>query len=86
MRFDTQPYQFYCGIDLHARTMYLCLLNRDGEILVHRNMPASPEPVLRTIAPYREDVGVGVECLFTWDWLTYGLAKGWRWCSGMRCL
>jgi transposase len=49
--------------------MYLCILNRDGEILVHRNMPASPEPFLKTIAPYREDVVVCVECLFTWDWL-----------------
>jgi predicted NBD/HSP70 family sugar kinase len=38
MRFYTQQHPFYCGIDLHARTMYLCILNRDGEILVHRNM------------------------------------------------
>ena len=47
--------------------MYLCLLNRDGEILVHRHRPASPEPFLTTIAPYREDVVVWVDCLFTWD-------------------
>jgi hypothetical protein len=32
MRFYTQQHQFYCGIDLHARTMYLCILNQDGEI------------------------------------------------------
>src|SRR5947208_9474412 len=69
MRFYTQQHQFYCGIDLHARTMYLCILNRDGEILVHRNMPAGPEPFLKAIAPYREDVVVCVECLFTWYWL-----------------
>jgi len=69
MRFYTKQHQFYCGIDLHARTMYLCILNRDGEILVHRNMPASPKPFLKTIAPYREDVVVCVECLFTWYWL-----------------
>ena len=30
MRFYTQQHQFYCGIDLHARTMSLCILNRDG--------------------------------------------------------
>jgi transposase len=69
MRFYTKQHQFYCGIDLHARTMYLCLLNQDGEILVHRNMPAGPEPFLKAIAPYREDVVVCVECLFTWYWL-----------------
>src|SRR5262249_1139975 len=69
MRFYTQQHQFYCGIDLHARTMYLCLMNRDGEILVHRNMPAGPDPFLKAIAPYREDVVVCVECIVTWYWL-----------------
>src|SRR5438132_10400646 len=69
MRFYTKQHQFYCGIDLHARTMYLCILNRDGEILVHRNMPVGPEPFLKTIAPYRTDLVVCVECIFTWYWL-----------------
>jgi Transposase len=69
MRFYTKPHQFYCGIDLHARTMYLCILNQAGEILVHRNMKAAPEPFLKAIAPYREDLVVCVECLFTWYWL-----------------
>jgi transposase len=69
MRFYTTQHQFYCGIDLHARTMYLCILNRDGEILVHRKMKAAPEPFLKAIAPYREDLVVCVECLFTWYWL-----------------
>jgi hypothetical protein len=69
MRFYTKPHQFYCGIDLHARTMYLCILNQAGEILVHRNMKVAPEPFLKAIAPYREDLVVCVECLFTWYWL-----------------
>ena len=49
--------------------MSLCILNRDGEILVHRNMSAGSEPFLKAIAPYREDVVVCVECIFTWYWL-----------------
>ncbi len=69
MRFYTQQHQFYCGIDLHARTMYLCIVNREGEILVHRNMPAGPEPFLKAVAPYRADLVVCVECIFTWYWL-----------------
>jgi transposase len=69
MRFYTKPHQFYCGIDLHARTMYLCILNQDGEIVLHRNMKAAPEPFLKAIAPYQEDLVVGVECIFTWYWL-----------------
>jgi len=69
MRFYTKQHQFYCGIDLHARTMYLCIVNRDGEILLHRNMPAGPDPFLKAITPYREDLVVCVECICTWYWL-----------------
>jgi hypothetical protein len=67
MRFYTKQHQFYGGIDLHARTMYVCIVNRDGEVLLHRNMQAAPEPFLKAVAPYREDLVVCVERLFTWD-------------------
>src|SRR5215813_14000079 len=69
MRFYTMQHKFYCGIDLHARTMYLCILNQDGEIVLHRNMQAAPEPFLKAIAPYQEDLVVCVECICTWYWL-----------------
>jgi transposase len=48
--------------------MYLCVLNQAGEILLHRNMPAGPEPFLKAVAPYRADLVVCVECVFTWYW------------------
>jgi transposase len=69
MRFYTKPHQFYGGIDLHARSMYVCILNQDGDIGVHRNLPTNPEALLKTIAPYREHLVIAVECLFTWYWL-----------------
>jgi hypothetical protein len=46
--------------------MYVCILSHDGEILLHRNMKAAPEPFLRAVAPYREGLVVAVECIFTW--------------------
>jgi transposase len=49
--------------------MYVCIVNRDGEILLHRNMKAAPEPFLKAVAPYRDGLVVAVECLFTWYWL-----------------
>jgi hypothetical protein len=67
MRFYTKQHKFYCGIDLHARTMSVCVLNQDGEILLPRDMTAAPEPFLKAIASSREDLVVCVECLFTWD-------------------
>jgi expansin (peptidoglycan-binding protein) len=66
MNFYTQQHKHYCGIDLHAKAMYVCILNQSGTILVHKNLPTRPEAFLRVIAPYREDMVVGVECLFTW--------------------
>jgi predicted NBD/HSP70 family sugar kinase len=72
MRFYTKQHKAYCGIDLQARTMYLCLLNQDGEILRHRNMKTRPEMFLKAIAPYREDLVGAVEGIFPWNWLADG--------------
>jgi transposase len=69
MRFDTHQHPFSCGIDLHARSMYVCIVNHAGDILLHRNMKAAPEPFLKAIAPYREGLVVAVECMFTCYWL-----------------
>lgn len=39
MRFYTEQHQYYCGIDLHARTMYVCILDQAADVLVHRRIP-----------------------------------------------
>jgi len=49
--------------------MYMCILSQNGEIVLHRHMKTSPEMFLKAIAPYREDLVVCVECIFTWYWL-----------------
>ncbi len=36
---------------------------------MHRNVPSTPAAFLEVIAPYREDLVVAVECMFTWYWL-----------------
>src|ERR671922_1052528 len=69
MRFYTKQHPLYCGIDLHARTMSLCILSQDGEVMLHRNMKARPDALLKAIAPYRDDLVIAVECMFTWYWL-----------------
>jgi hypothetical protein len=69
MRFYTKQPKAYCGVDWHARSMYVCILSQDGEILLHRNMKTSPETLLKAIAPSRADLVVAVECILTWYWL-----------------
>ena len=43
MRFYTQQQQYYCGIDLHARKMYVCIFNNLGKIVLHKNIKTNPE-------------------------------------------
>lgn len=69
MRFYNKTHGHYCGIDLHARTMYLCILDRDGQIVHHKNHKANPDELLSAIYPYREDIAISAECMFTWYWL-----------------
>ena len=49
--------------------MYVCILDQAGETRLHRNMPATPEALLKAIAPYREQIVLAAECMFTWYWL-----------------
>lgn len=69
MRFYTENRKYYCGIDLHTKTMYVCILDENGNILIHKNIPAKPEPFLALIADYRDELVVGVECIFSWYWI-----------------
>ena len=69
MRFYNRPHTYYCGIDLHVKTMYVCILDSAGQVLVHRNMPSTPAAFIEVVAPYRDGLVVAVECLFTWYWL-----------------
>ncbi|MBN4054239.1 IS110 family transposase [Nitrospira defluvii] len=69
MRFYTQQHKHYCGIDLHTKMMYVCIIDREDNILLHKNIPTDPLKFLALIAPYREDLVVGVECIFSWYWL-----------------
>jgi hypothetical protein len=69
VRFYSVNHRFYSGIDLHARTMHVCILDQDGNKLVDRNVAAGPKAFLQAIGPYRDGIVVGVECMFAWYWL-----------------
>jgi transposase len=69
MRLYTRSHRFYCGIDLHARSLHLCILDKDGTVVLDQNIVARPETLLRTLAPFREDLVVGAECMYAWYWV-----------------
>jgi len=44
--------------------MYVCVLDDQGNVVLHRNMRAEPEPLKRALTPYRASLVVGAECMF----------------------
>lgn len=75
MRFYIQQHQYYCGIDLHARTMYNASWDQAGNTLLHKNINTKPELFLKIIEPFRDNLVVAAECIFTWYWLADLCAK-----------
>jgi transposase len=70
MKYYTTTTEFNCGIDLHARQMYVCVMDRQGKKLVHTNIKNNDfEFFLKLVAPYRHDLTVCCECMFGWYWL-----------------
>ena len=69
MRFYKNQHQFYIGIDLHARTMYICVINNIGETVFHKNMECSRDNLELVTNTFGKDIVVGVECIFTWYWV-----------------
>jgi hypothetical protein len=66
MQFYTKKHNYYCGIDLHTKIIYLCVLNSEGEVQLHKQTHANPESLMRLIKPYLDDLVITVECMFTW--------------------
>jgi transposase len=69
MRFYTNQHQYYCGIDLHTKNMYVCILNQEGNILLHKNADVCKDTLFKFIQPYLPDIVISVECMFTWYWI-----------------
>ena len=56
MRFYTNKHPFYCGIDLHVRSLYVCILEDDGQTVLHKEIKAKPEPFFDLLTPYLGNV------------------------------
>jgi len=69
MRFYNQQHRFYCGVDLHARTLSLCVLDTDGTVVLHQTLAAGPDAFLKAVAPFRDGLAVACECMFARYWL-----------------
>ena len=59
----------YCGVDLHARSLFVNILDHTGQTRFEQDLPASPAAFLDAVKPFREGLVVGCECMFAWYWL-----------------
>ena len=70
MKYYTSSTEFNCGIDLHARQMYVCVMDRQGKKRVHTNVKDNDFSFfLKLVEPYKHDLTVCCECMFGWYWL-----------------
>ncbi len=44
--------------------MYVCIIDNQNIVKVHENIKTNPNLFVVIIEPYREDIVVGVECVF----------------------
>lgn len=72
MNFAPIPATYFGGIDLHKKTMYVCIMDQAGKIYLHQNMPCTFEAFLLRVQPYLPDLAVGVEAIHCYYWLFDG--------------
>jgi transposase len=70
MKYYKSTTEYNCGIDLHSRQMYVCLMDKEGTKLLHTNIKGNDFGYfLNRIEPYRHDLTVVCESTFNWYWL-----------------
>jgi transposase len=67
--------QYYCGVDLHADVMYVCVMTKAGRIVFHHELPTDFPRLLQHLKPYLSSIAVCAESTFNWYWLADGCAQ-----------
>jgi transposase len=68
--------KLYCGIDLHAKSSYLAIIDEQRKRVFKRNVTNDRQTILSFLAPYRTELsGIVVESTFNWYWLVDALME-----------
>lgn len=67
--FLTVTTKYVCGIDLHARKMSICIMNKQGKIILRKTIDCEFLLLIDLITPYIKSITVGVESTYNWYWL-----------------
>ena len=70
MKLHRSDSEFNCGIDLHTTSMYVCIMNRRGEILDHRKIAHNDlDYLLERLRPFMKSLTVCCESTPNWYFL-----------------
>lgn len=61
--------KYVCGIDLHSSSMYVCVMDKEGNIQLHRNMRNDFKLFNTLISKYKDNISVGLESMHSYYWL-----------------
>jgi transposase len=61
--------EYYAGIDLGARSSWLCVVDAAGGKWLSRKVPNDPAQIMRLVEPFRPRLQAVVESTFNWYWL-----------------
>jgi hypothetical protein len=66
----------YGGIDLHANTSVVVLLNEQDRVIYQKRLPNALSTILEACAPHSSAIeGFVVESTYNWYWLVDGLME-----------
>ena len=61
--------EYYAGIDLGARSSWLCVVDAKGVKRLSRRIANDPAQILAVLDPFRGKLRAVVESTFNWYWL-----------------
>lgn len=72
MELATMNTKYVCGVDLHSTKMYICIMDKEGNIQLHRNIRNDFNLFITLITQYKDNISVGVESMHSYYWLADG--------------
>lgn len=64
-------HEYICGIDLHSKMIYICIMNQKKEVLVHRPLKnENTELFKKILKPYMNSIAISAEACFPYYWLS----------------
>ena len=70
MNFYHPQKQYACGVDLHSKDSYICITDKEKNILTHRKIGNRHTDIwLKILHQYKDDIVVAAESTFAWYWL-----------------